>query len=380
MSPCGIVGSIVGLLVIGLAALLAQLLPVFDYPEPSGEYAVGTTALSLRDDTRNRDLMVQIWYPANDISNAKRAAYLPEVEKLAPALMATMGMPTFVFDHMRYIGSHSYENAPLAGGQAYPVLLFSHGLGGYRHQSVMQMEQLASHGYIVVSIDHTNYASAVVFPDGSIKSFAAEDEDDMTMREAWKADQQFVFNQIALFNESNPLLKGSFDLTRVGAFGHSFGGSTLTFFCENEPRCLASVNMDGSMPTTDNQPTWQKPFAYLMSDDQFSSQPEPTDDQLLQSGMTREEYNRIRTTFVQNYQRNYGLKGEQGYWLHLEGTKHQNFSDVPFASPLFAAMGATGSIAPTRGNQIINDYLLAFFGTYVKGANSCEFALKKFIQ
>jgi predicted dienelactone hydrolase len=48
----------------------------------------------------------------------------------------------------------------------YPVLIFSHGLTGFRNQNTFEVEELASHGYIIVGIDHTYDAAATIFTDG----------------------------------------------------------------------------------------------------------------------------------------------------------------------------------------------------------------------
>jgi predicted dienelactone hydrolase len=366
----GIVGSVFSLLLVGLTAALASLMPVFAIPAPTGEYAVGTTARHLRDQERSRDLMVQFWYPADEVDGMEKAGYLPQVERLAPAMMSGIGMPSFAFDHMRYIEANSYEDAR-AADSTFPVLVFSHGMGGYRHQNVAQMEELASHGYIVVSIDHTGYAAAVILSDGTLLPFTAQEQlnareqYEAQIRQMWQQDQRFVVDQLEAINSEDELLRGRLDLSRMGAFGHSFGGATITRFCEEDARCLASINMDGTMP--DVQTEWQKPFTHLMSDTQFIPQPDPTDDQLTSMNVTREQFESLKQEYLLRLQNGYALRGEQGEWLHVQGMLHQNFSDVELAGGLFRLMGATGSIDPLRGNAIMNAYLLAFFDAYVKG-------------
>src|SRR5205814_8313318 len=62
--------------------------------------------------------------------------------------------------------AHSLPSAKASSDHAnYPVIIYSHGLGGHRAQNNAQCENLASHGYIVVSPDHAD-AYGTVFPDG----------------------------------------------------------------------------------------------------------------------------------------------------------------------------------------------------------------------
>ena len=71
--------------------------------------------------------------------------------------------------HLRLVASHSYPNAPVARARPrYPVLIFSHGYASSPWQNTVQMEELASHGFIVFSIGHTYESVAIRFPDGRI--------------------------------------------------------------------------------------------------------------------------------------------------------------------------------------------------------------------
>ena len=53
-------------------------------------------------------------------------------------------------------------------GQKFPILIFSHGHGGLRTQNTNQVEELVSHGYIVIAVDHTFDAGFVEFPNGEV--------------------------------------------------------------------------------------------------------------------------------------------------------------------------------------------------------------------
>src|SRR5262249_44233795 len=122
------------------------------------------------------------------------------------------------------------------------------------------LEELASHGYVVAAIQHTYETSVVVFPDGRLVRFAEdkwkaaeEGSEEKRLRyykdrlEVWAADAVFVLDQLVKLDAGTPgsALKGRLDLTRVGIFGHSFGGLSSAQACRRDDRFKACINMDG---------------------------------------------------------------------------------------------------------------------------------------
>lgn len=108
-----------------------------------------------------------------------------------------------------------------------------------KEQYSAQLEDLASHGFVVVAITHTYDGIVTVFPDGravaydtkrwpTIPSF--EGELNLSQLE-WHATLPFV---------------GHLDLIRIGAFGHSFGGIAAAHACQMDRRIRACLNQDGA--------------------------------------------------------------------------------------------------------------------------------------
>ncbi|UOK63043.1 hypothetical protein MT997_34085 [Paenibacillus sp. OVF10] len=60
--------------------------------------------------------------------------------------------------------------------RSYPVVLFSPGVRSARYQSMTAIEELVSHGYIVVGMDHPYTSARVTFPDGRKVSYEAGPE------------------------------------------------------------------------------------------------------------------------------------------------------------------------------------------------------------
>jgi hypothetical protein len=79
----------------------------------------------------------------------------------APAIATQIGMPSFFLDHLALVKIPAYRESTVASSdQAYPVILFSHGWNGFNAQNTSQALELASHGYIVIGIQHTYGASS----------------------------------------------------------------------------------------------------------------------------------------------------------------------------------------------------------------------------
>ena len=73
---------------------------------------------------------------------------------------------------MALVDSHAHENAPPASsGIPFPVLLYNHGYSGFPGVHQVLFEDLASHGYIVVSVGHAHESALFVLPDGTVRAF-----------------------------------------------------------------------------------------------------------------------------------------------------------------------------------------------------------------
>ncbi|WP_460492806.1 alpha/beta hydrolase [Dactylosporangium cerinum] len=140
-------------------------------PDPTGPHRIGTVSLHLVDRSRPdpwvpaetvRELMVQVWYPARD---ARRLPWAPWV---SPAFGALINPPGSGYELPL---THARTGAPALPGHR-PVVLYSPGFGVERTAGTAVVEELASHGYIVVTIDHTHDSPLVEFPDGRVATSA----------------------------------------------------------------------------------------------------------------------------------------------------------------------------------------------------------------
>jgi predicted dienelactone hydrolase len=156
--------------------------------------------------------------------------------------------------------TNSFVQAPFARTlRRAPVLIFSPGGGMISELYTSQLEDLASHGYVVAAITHSYDGFVTVFPDGSHVAYdgrrrpqtpSVEGKANLNQLE-WHADDiRAVLDEFSHVPSSLPFA-GRLDLARVGAFGHSFGGIVAARACQRDPRIKACLNQDGAIA---NQP------------------------------------------------------------------------------------------------------------------------------
>jgi pimeloyl-ACP methyl ester carboxylesterase len=254
---------------------IVELLP------PSGPLSVGRTSYHWINAHRERpgaeggtksEIMVHIWHPAKTQAAETSAPYIPGFATLQAAIgedklkEAAEGS----YDALSSARTHVVADAPVSSeANKYPVLLLSHGL---RYNSLgysMLGEDLASHGYVVVGIDHPSTAFAVLFPDDRVTLFdeslwtkrrTAEETSSFERKyvDLCAADLVFALDQLERL-ESGALpsrFQGRLDLARVGVFGHSFGGRNAAKACQLDKRLKAAVVSDafGLVMTVDKNP------------------------------------------------------------------------------------------------------------------------------
>ncbi|WP_275292732.1 dienelactone hydrolase family protein [Amycolatopsis sp. La24] len=226
------------LLLTALGAAPAAAETTFELPTPTGPHAIGERDVHLVDSARDRELMISVWYPTRPGAGPK-ASYLPAAaasyfdQGAAPAL----GLPTGKVDWAA-VRTHARANAPVQG--RWPVIVYSPGWASLRALGSATAEDLASRGYIVVTIDHTGEAPFVVFPDGRVV-FSQQSKDLVAGMRTRVADVRFTLDQLP----GIPGLGKAMDLSRVGVIGHSFGGDTAAEVSTVDSRVDAAADLDG---------------------------------------------------------------------------------------------------------------------------------------
>ncbi|MEO1400909.1 MAG: hypothetical protein AAFV72_06585 [Cyanobacteria bacterium J06635_1] len=353
----------------------------FDTPLPSltGHYGVGTQFFDFVDPTRptiftpyptdSRALTVQIWYPSLPLSQGRPTSYLSEATaqayghqlKLPPDIIQD------VVEEATSIFTHAYLDAPLAAtDKPYPVIFFSPGLGVMREFYTSQAEQLASHGYVVVSLSHPYNAPVTEFADGRIvrQRWDAQetdrnflDQDALTNYMQLRAtDAQFILDQLTQWNQQNTTANpfaGSLDLDHVGMFGHDLGGATTAEVMRVDPRFKAGLNVDGNLLGGGDDHGLERPF---MSINAGLRDRLPPDDLSPDRPIDARRVSAQRS-FLDP------LKGD-GYCLTVAGARHNDFFDLPLLE--LEPDGGFGTLPLGRATEITQAYTLAFFERYLK--------------
>lgn len=173
-------------------------------PARSGTYAVGHDTISIPDPSTGKTISADLWYPA------------PAGTAGTPTRYSLL--PTAYFDSKVAI-----ERAPIDPAGSFPLVIYSHGSGGQSFVASFLTEDIASHGYVVLSANHAGNTAA----DQIVGSSVTQDQNDFLRPKVVEAEIDWALAQSAGTSSTYPLLKGAIDAGRIGLVGHSYGGYTV---------------------------------------------------------------------------------------------------------------------------------------------------------
>ena len=357
-------------------------------PSPSGPFGIGRMGFDWTDPSRNddydskrqRELMVYFWYPTAKSPDAKGQYYpgaaqmdaKPEIRKI----MSDEFGEAWTAMVSSEISSHAIEHAPIANSRrTFPIVIFSHGVGGSGFEYTVLIENLVSNGYVVASIEHTYTAGAVWFPDGRVivqRDVRPPVGLSPSERMQWMmtrlstginesaADIRFVLDRLTQVNHDQQQLPlaGAIDLTRVAAMGHSGGAEFAARACQQDPRIKACVDLDGAMvpvaalPVFDVDRTMRQPLLFLEANHSARKMGGPPDQMANYEKVKQQQLQALRP-------------GSYYVVLHSPEIAHPGFSDVPL---LFH--GQDGYPAPPialHNLGLITEFVRAFLNKTLLG-------------
>ncbi len=397
---------------LGRAVLWAQSAEPNILSTPAGPFGIGRITYHWTDSSRaeflltdvkaRRELMVDVWFPAQRANDRLGATYLPDLPRLQRVLgdsaLRREFAPASAAIEAGLLRSHATVGAlPTCPTRGCPLLIFSHGGGVDRSFYSSQYEDLASNGYIIAVIAHTYDTHLVVFPDERVVRAAPAFRDTLRSdsalprwRRQWETelrsqayvrsvidveveDIRFVIDQLSRYARDvrlrTPFLR-RVDLERIGALGHSAGGESAAFACQVDARLKACLNQDGVMR---NLPfsrdasgrTMNQPFMYMR---RSYSPPRLSDNELASMEMTRAEADSLFHAIAtgQDDLLSDMSSGAYRVTLKLPGVSHMSYSD----EPLIEAAQDSGKTAVARlALTIIEKYTRAFFDKTLLGRN-----------
>ncbi|MFG3690961.1 alpha/beta hydrolase family protein [Micromonospora sp. NPDC047740] len=330
-------------------------------PPPTGPHRVGTVSLHLVDTSRpdpvagpghHRELMANVWYPATrDVRRHPVAPWMP-----AATMRALLVSAGFDADAAAAPLTAGHEGAPaLRIPGRLPVIVFSHGNDGHRSEATIVVQELASHGYVVVTVDHT-YDAFSEFADGRLTvpvdglSFTPWDH---------AHDIRFVLDRIEDLAagrnpdvEHRPLpadLGAALDLRRIGMFGWSKGATATALVMNEDRRVRAGLGFDGPMQSVPPITDLDRPFMLMTAE--FTRAAEPSVAQFW------------------SHLRGWRLN------VHADGALHAAYCDHQWLVPQLATIigisdedlaSWVGTLDPARAVRIQQAYPLAFFDLHLR--------------
>jgi dienelactone hydrolase len=307
------------------------------FPKPTGPFAVGAIDRVLIDPARTNlyryaprtnAFMITFWYPTDPPKAGALPGPMWDKRVAADAnFYADFGLDRNWAQIFSVAVPHRVVGLPLAAGLArYPVLLYSNGLPGHRKALSQQCEELASHGYVVAVVDHSD-CWATEFPDG--RYLIGNHSGDIPGR---LKDMTFLLNELTRMDSTDPLFAGRLDLERVGGFGQSYGG-TVVETCRADTRMKCVGIWDASLQSLGSAGL-QKPILVALGES---------------------------SSFYAEDLRLFDNATNGAVFLQIKGANHDSNWDSAWT--VYAPGGRTRALA-------INACFLWFFDKYLKGKDS----------
>jgi pimeloyl-ACP methyl ester carboxylesterase len=242
------------------------------------------------------------------------------------------------------------------------------------------LEEIASHGYVVIALTHPYSTDAVAFSNGRVINLNGngtrllsvlssdpeygEQVGDHTV-DVWASDALFVLDQLHGLNSEDALLGGHLDLEHIGMFGHSFGGATAAEAAYRDDRILAVINMDGAFFGSVDDDGLGQPFMFMASD---RSWPACDADRF---GMSQADWDaKVADVFADLAV--VRAHASRSYVFTLAESGHGTFGDVSLLAALNVDARCfqpanVGRIDAAHAHAIITTYIEAFFDKHVRG-------------
>lgn len=385
------------LLLLGAIFYYNYLRPI-EGMKPTGRFNVGSVnfdyEFSSKISRSPRKLNIKAWYPSHvdngelDLQQSPRTAIaVTKIFKLPEALASR--------DH-----SASYLNAAIAQDEEqYPVVIFNHGFASFMTQNTVQMQELASHGYIVLAIAHPDISLMTEYADGSFVAhdarhpaylaFDKQAEDlgvvgaqlaDILQNNNNESDEFEVywenmakFSKLGIYASLKPVVEqwiedssavvdliatgeaeklspsiGSYMAAdKIAMMGHSLGGVVATYTNYTNANVVAAVNLDAPPIYTAevNGLNLDKSNCYFMSD-------------IMTMGGSELDFRHINKWPLLETKK-FGCNAV------FKGAAHMNFTDMNYVG-VMKLFGQLGAVDQKKMGEELNNMMVWYFDKMLK--------------
>lgn len=348
-----IANAVSGILVLAVSLVPAMLFTGYEGLETSGDYEVGMSSAILVDENRMESF---------ETDGSKRE------------------IPIYIF----------YPETENAGENSFPLVIFSHGAFGYYQSNTSTYMELASHGYVVISLDHPYHAFFTEDTNGQlitvnpnfmqevmyINQDSTPEEEIFKLTSKWleirTADIKCVLDCVETAKverdchdewfikseeDEKEILEvlAMTDVNKIGLMGHSLGGAASVTVGREREDVDAVIDLDGTM--------LGEQLSYENGSYQHYEEAYPIPLLSIDNEEHYLEGENIAALYVNNVVLENAVDGKHTYFV---GSGHMNFTDLPLFSPALASLLGTGTIDETECIKTMNEIVLQYFDYYLK--------------
>jgi Platelet-activating factor acetylhydrolase, isoform II len=250
---------------IAIFALPYVLIPRNRLPQPSGQWQVGTSEIVWKSpDYPQVGIIAKVWYPTAEKSGIN-SPYIHKLGRDFSDPIATNLVYKLIFLLLRRVSTiPAFTNAtPLQTPDGLPIVLFSPGFGGINYLGTFYALEFASHGFLVIGINHPKSNVGTMCTDGSQIKF--DNFDPSIFNEPNKLEQyignvtqtqainiSIITDEIICLNSTlGSLFYQTINFNKIFAAGHSAGGSSSFAACGRDRRISKGIDLDGTFVDLD---------------------------------------------------------------------------------------------------------------------------------
>lgn len=332
--------------------------------------------------------------------------------KQASAILTDAGRPeTYETDgSFREVPIHVYYPEVEKSGDVkseFPFILFSHGAFGYYQSNTSTYMELASHGYVVVSLDHPYHSFYTKDSDGKTiivdrdflqsAMYIGGSECDLPEEEIFRAtrdwinlrledvefvlvviqaaktaggeqgdptgmfpDKAWTFQKDRDIEEFAKIITMT-DTDKIGVMGHSLGGAAGVTMGRLRSDVDAVIDLDGTM--LGEQLDFRE-GQYVYPEDPYPVPLLSVNNERHQTDSAEAGPLYVNVAVLEN--------ARDARYTYFVGSEHMNFTDLPLMSPFLARLLGTGSIDAQDCIETMNGIVLQFFDYYLKGMGELQ--------